>query len=93
MSMNFKLAVLSIYLVIYVLVLVGFNKARSKFAGGKIGSVINLILVTVILLFIGDYVLLFDRYLSEDTVFLVQTLFRTAGLSCLAFGGIRIAGD
>lgn len=90
--MSTKYVVLLFTSFIYVLVLVGFNKARSKFAGGKIGSVINIILITVILLFIGDYVLLLDKYLSDGTIFLVQTLFRTAGLSCLAFGGIRIAG-
>jgi multisubunit Na+/H+ antiporter MnhB subunit len=78
---------------IYVLVLVGFNKARKKFEGGKIGAVINLVLVSVILLFVADYVLLFERYFSETTIFVTQTLFRTAGLSFLAFGGIRIASD
>ena len=91
--MSTKYVVLLFTSFIYVLVLVGFNKARSKFAGGKIGSVINIILITVILLFIGDYVLLLDRYLSDNTIFLLQTLFRTAGLSCLAFGGMRIASD
>ena len=78
---------------IYVLVLVGFNKARKKFEGGMIGSVINLVLVSVILLFVADYVLLFERYFSETSIFVAQTLFRTAGLSFLAFGGIRIARD
>lgn len=91
--MSTKYVVLLFTSFIYVLVLVGFNKARSKFAGGKIGSVVNIIIVTVILLFIADYVLLLERYLSDNTVFLIQTLFRTAGLACLAFGGIRIAGD
>ena len=90
--MSTKFVVLLFTSFIYVLVLVGFNKARSKFAGGKIGSVINLVIATVVLLFLADYVLLFEQYLSENTVFLAQTVFRTAGLSCLAFGGIRIAG-
>jgi hypothetical protein len=91
--MSTKFVVLLFTSFIYILVLVGFNKARSKFAGGKIGAVINLVLITVILLFFADYVLLFEPYLSDKTIFLAQTLFRTAGLSCLAFGGIRIAGD
>ena len=90
--MSTKFIVLLFTSFIYVLVLVGFNKARSKFAGGKIGSVINLVIATVVLLFLADYVLLFEQYLSENTVFLAQTGFRTAGLACLAFGGIRIAG-
>ena len=91
--MSTKFVVLLFTSFIYVLVLVGFNKARSKFAGGKIGAVINLVLITVVLLFLADYVLLFEQYLSERTIFLAQTLFRTGGLSCLAFGGIRIASD
>jgi len=37
--------------------------------------------------------LLFEGVLSGNTVFLIQTLFRTAGLSVLAFGGIRLAGS
>jgi hypothetical protein len=73
-------------------VLVGFNKARSKFAGGNIGKLINLVIVTVILMFVADYTLLFEGLLSEQVIFLVQTLFRTAGLSVLAFGAIRLGG-
>ncbi len=91
--MSTKYLVLLCTSFIYVLVLAAFNTARKKFAGGKIGSVINLVLVTVILLFIADYILLFERYFSEASIFITQTLFRTAGLSCLAFGGIRIARD
>ena len=91
--MTTKFVVLLFTSFIYVLVLVGFNKARSKFAGGKIGDVINLVIITVILLFVADYVLLFEEYLSHTTIFIIQTLFRTAALSVLAFGGIKIAGS
>ena len=78
---------------IYVLVLAGFNKARLKFKGGKIGSLVNLVIVTVLLLFIADYVLLLEGYISGGLLFILQTLFRTAALSVLAFGGIKIASD
>ena len=91
--MTSKFIVLLFTSFIYVLVLIGFNKARKRFAGGNIGKMINLILVTVLLLFAADYSLLFEGILSGHTVFLIQTLFRTAGLSVLAFGGIRIAGS
>ena len=91
--MTSKFIVLLFTSFIYVLVLIGYNKARTRFAGGKIGKMINLILVTVLLLFAADYILLFEGVLSGNTVFLIQTLFRTAGLSVLAFGGIRIAGS
>ena len=91
--MTTKFIVLLFTSFIYVLVLIGYNKARTRFAGGNIGKVINLILVTVLLLFVADYILLFEGVLSGNTVFLIQTLFRTAGLSVLAFGGIRISGS
>ena len=90
--MTTKFIVLLFTSFIYVLVVVGFNKARSKFAGGAIGKLINLVIVTVLLMFVADYTLLFEGLLSEQIIFLVQTLFRTAGLSVLAFGGIRLAG-
>ncbi|RLA94440.1 MAG: hypothetical protein DRG25_02535 [Deltaproteobacteria bacterium] len=91
--MSVKITVLCFTLIIYILILVAFNKARAKYAGGKIGAVINLILITVILLFIADYVKLFDEYLSENILFMFQSLFRAAALSVLAFGGIRIASE
>ncbi len=91
--MSTKFIVLLFTSFIYVLVLVGFNKARVKFAGGKIGAVISLVIATVVLLFVADYVLLFEDFFSENSVFIVQTLFRTAALSCLAFGGIKIAAE
>jgi hypothetical protein len=91
--MSNKFIVLLFTSFIYVLVLVGFNKARLKFAGGKIGAVISLVIATVVLLFVADYVLLFEGMLSENAVFITQTLFRTAALSCLAFGGIKIATE
>ena len=43
-------------LIIYLIIIFVFNKARKKYSGGKVGKVINLILVTVCLLFIADYV-------------------------------------
>ena len=91
--MSSKFIVLLFTSFIYVLVLVGFNKARSKFAGGKIGELINIVIITVILLFVADYVLLFEHYFSDTIIFITQTFFRTAALSFLAFGGGKIAED
>jgi hypothetical protein len=91
--MSTKYIVLLFSSFIYILVLVGFNKARKKFAGGKIAGLVNLVIVTVILLFAADYILLFEQYFDEGLIFMGQTVLRTAALSVLAFGGIRIAGD
>jgi len=91
--MDIKITVLCFTLIIYVLILVVFNKARTKYAGGKVGAVINLILITVVLLFVADYVKMFDMYLSDSVLFMLQSFFRAAALAVLAFGGIRIAGE
>jgi hypothetical protein len=63
-----------------------FNRARVKYSGGKVGDVINLILITVVLMFLGDYVLLLEPYLEDNILFTLQTLFRTTALSFLAYG-------
>jgi hypothetical protein len=90
--MSAKLIILVLTLIIYVLIIAAFNKARIKYSGGKVGDVINLILITVVLMFLGDYVLLLEPYLDDNILFTLQILFRTTALSFLAYGGARIAG-
>jgi len=85
-----QMVILLFTLLIYILILVIFNKARKKYAGGKVGDVINLILVTTSLLFVADYFLLLAPYLAESTIVTVQALTRTAALSFLGFGGMRL---
>jgi hypothetical protein len=89
MPENFTILIFTLF--IYVLIIVAFNKARTKYSGGKIGDLINLILITVILLFIADYVLVLSEYFQKNIIFTLQTLFRTVALSFLAYGGTRIA--
>ncbi len=89
--MSAKLIILALTLFIYVLTIAAFNKARIKYSGGKVGDVINLILITVLLMFLGDFILLLESYLAENILFTLQTLFRTTALSFLAYGGARIA--
>lgn len=78
-------------LVIYLIIIFVFNKARIKYAGGKVGTVINLILITVTLLFIADYVIIFDQFIPADILNIVRSLFRTAALGFLAYGGAKVA--
>ena len=78
-------------LVIYLIIIFVFNKARIKYSGGKVGKVINLILVTVSLLFIADYVIIFDNAVDPEVLEIIRALFRTAALSFLAYGGAKIA--
>ena len=89
--MSAEVIILAITLFIYVLIITAFNKARAKYAGGKVGDVSNLILITVILLFIADYTQLLRSYLPANVLYTIQTLFRTIALSFLAYGGTKIA--
>ena len=89
--MTAQTIILIFTLVIYLIIIFVFNKARIKYAGGKVGKVINLILVTVCLLFIADYVVIFDRVMDTDLLDIIRALFRTAALSFLAYGGAKVA--
>jgi hypothetical protein len=73
------------------LILITFNKARKKYSGGKIGEVIKIIQITVILLFIADYMHVLEFFLSEDIVFNLKTIFKTLAITFLAYGGAKIA--
>lgn len=90
MSANLVILVLTLF--IYILIVAAFNKARIKYSGGKVGDVINLILITLVLMFLSDYVRLLESYLADNIIFILQTFFRTTALSFLAYGGARIAG-
>lgn len=78
-------------LVIYLIIIFVFNNARIKYAGGKVGKVINLILVTVCLLFLADYVVILESFMDTEILDTIRALFRTAALSFLAYGGTKVA--
>ncbi len=78
-------------LVIYLIIIFVFNNARIKYAGGKVGKVINLILVTVCLLFLADYVVILQPFVGVEILDTIRALFRTAALSFLAYGGAKVA--
>lgn len=79
-------------LVLYVITLIIYNRAKKEYVGGKIGAAINLIMVFVAFLFLSDYV---DYFLSsllplgEQAKFSVKILFRLLAICVLAFGGLR----
>lgn len=89
--MSAQTIILIFTLVIYMIIIFVFNKARKKYAGGKVGEVINLIIVTVALLFVADYVGILSSYVDREIIDIVKALFRTAGLAFLAYGGVRVA--
>jgi len=84
--------IISIFtLVIYLIIIFVFNKGRVKYAGGKVGKVINLILVTVSLLSVADYVVILNPFVDEEVLDIIRALFRAAALSFLAYGGGKLS--
>jgi tRNA A-37 threonylcarbamoyl transferase component Bud32 len=79
-------------LVLYVITLIIYNRAKKEYVGGKIGAAISLIMVFVAFLFLSDYV---DYFLSsllplgEEAKFSLKILFRLLAICVLAFGGLR----
>ena len=79
-------------LVLYVLTLVIYSRAKKEYVGGKIGAAINLIMVFVAFLFLSDYV---DYFLSsllplgDQARFSVKIFFRLVAICVLAFGGLK----
>lgn len=79
-------------LVLYVITLVIYNRAKKEYVGGKIGAAINLIMVFVAFLFLSDYVDYFVSSLlplGDEAKFSVKILFRLIAICVLAFGGLR----
>jgi tRNA A-37 threonylcarbamoyl transferase component Bud32 len=82
----------SFILLLYVITIVVYNRAKKEYVGGKIGAAINLIMVFVAFLFLSDYVDYFLSSLlplSQEARFSVKMLFRLLAISVLAFGGLR----
>ncbi|MBI4776943.1 MAG: hypothetical protein HY788_22640 [Deltaproteobacteria bacterium] len=77
-------------IVIYLIILYVFNRAKSKFRGGSIERVINLILISVFFLLCADYTVLLKFVLSDDLRYVIEVLFRLIALSVLAVGGLRL---
>ena len=77
-------------LVIYLIIIFVFNKGRLKYAGGKVGKLINLILITVCLLFVADYVAILEPFMNMEILDIIRALFRTAALGFLAYGGSKL---
>jgi tRNA A-37 threonylcarbamoyl transferase component Bud32 len=79
-------------LVLYVITLVIYNRAKKEYVGGKIGAAINLIMIFVAFLFLSDYVDYFVSSLlplGDQARFSVKILFRLIAICVLAFGGLR----
>ena len=82
----------SLSLFFYIITLAIYNRARKEYAGGKIASAINLIMVFVTLIFFSDFTdYFFIRIfpVAEDTVLIIKIILKVSALSVLFFGGLR----
>ncbi len=77
-------------IVIYLIILYVFNRAKMKFRGGSIERVINLVLISVFFFLCADYTILLRFVLSDDLRFIIEVFFRLIALSVLAIGGLRL---
>ena len=68
-------------LVIYVIIIYIFDRARRKFRGGNIELVIKLIIINNLLLLAADFTYLL-KFLDPDMVYTIQTVLRLAAM-CL----------
>jgi hypothetical protein len=76
-------------IILYMVTLFIYSRAKKEYSGGKVGHVINLITLTVIFLFLSDYAGFVLKYLKYESVFNLDMLLRLVALAILAFGGIR----
>ena len=76
-------------LVIYVIIIYIFDRARRKYKGGNIEMVIKLILINTFLLLAADYTYLLG-FLGSEIILGTQTVLRLAAMCALAFGGLRL---
>lgn len=76
-------------LVIYIIIVYIFDRARKKFKGGTIEMVIKLIIANTILLLLSDFTR-FLGFLGPEVSYVLSAVFRLAAMCAIAFGGIRL---
>ncbi|MBW1803823.1 MAG: hypothetical protein JRJ85_24215 [Deltaproteobacteria bacterium] len=84
-----ELTVYLFMLVIYIIILYIFDRARRKFKGGNIEMVIKLIIINTILLLAADFTN-FLGFLGPEIIYILQAVLRLAAMCAIAFGGLRL---
>ena len=92
MSLTPENTILFFTLVIYIIILHIFERARKKFKGGNLELVIKLIIANNILLLAADYTYFLNllKFLDPSIVYVLRTLLRLAAMCAIAFGGVRL---
>ena len=76
-------------LMIYIIIVYIFDRARRKFKGGTIEMVIKLVIANALLLIASDYVD-FLTFLAPEIKYILQAVLRLAAMCAIAFGGLRL---
>ena len=82
----------SLSLFFYIITLVAYNRARKEYVGEKIAAAINLIMVSLIILFLcdfADYFFSIIFHITRDTISIIKILLRLTSFCVLFFGGLR----
>ena len=89
MGLTPQMTIYLLMLVIYVIIIYIYDRARRKYKGGNIEMVIKLILINTFLLLAADYIYLLG-FLGSEIISGMQTVLRLAAMCALAFGGLRL---
>ena len=76
-------------LVIYIIIIYIFDRARRKFKGGTIEMVIKLIIINTVLLLLSDFTH-FIGFIGPEISYVLNVVFRLAAMCAIAFGGLRL---
>ena len=76
-------------LVIYVIIITIFDRARKKFKGGSLELVTKLIIANSILLLASDFTY-FLGFLGPNIPYVLNVIFRLSAMCAIAFGGLRL---
>ena len=76
-------------LMIYIIIVYIFDRARRKFKGGTIELVIKLVIANALLLIASDYTH-FLTFLDPEVNYMIQAVLRLAAMCAIAFGGLRL---
>lgn len=89
MEISSETTVYMFMLVIYIIIVYIFDRARRRFQGGNIEMVIKLIIINNLLLLASDYIH-FLSFLPPEISYALPVILRLAAMCSIAFGGLRL---
>lgn len=89
MELSAQTTIYLFMLVIYIIIVYIFDRARKKFKGGNIEMVIKLIIINTLLLLAADFTH-FLSFLEPDVTYMLKQVFHLAAMCAIAFGGLKL---